>query len=290
MGDMMSHLWRVRWPNLLGILRRRFNVMSDLGRQFPLLRAFVAGESGLSSIRCIVDIFDWHRILFELNGRKRLTLDDASSLTLNDVIEKVPLPSQKRASDVLDKFIDVFNRVLPMISHLYECEQNPFICCPMGCSPSESERGGDHPAYHTIEEGKCSKCGADGAVDIEGKKFSNARTPAPLTRHSPLMYSLPYSPPSGGDPRGFCTVAMLELIARTQNSLVDNLSVLVVDQLERRNAPLGSSSPALQMMADKGVQEGGKRSRSPPPAGHSRSPALDARGRSQSPPPTVQNV
>eukprot|EP00004_Rigifila_ramosa_P001109 TRINITY_DN1107_c0_g1_i3.p1 TRINITY_DN1107_c0_g1~~TRINITY_DN1107_c0_g1_i3.p1 ORF type:complete len:6204 (+),score=1430.96 TRINITY_DN1107_c0_g1_i3:1580-18613(+) len=183
-------LWRKREAVSYAHFQRMYSVLSDAKNEYPLLHAFLAVETTLPIVQYAADILAWHAILFEIFPNNVLTREEAAQITNQQAIERLPERDRPQAQAVLARFCEGFNRALPRIEFLYECQANPF-----------RSRDGT-------------------AVDLSGTGTGNVQ----MGPDTPISFSLPSMVQGETDAQGLCTIQLLNLLQNSHNTLLIRLS------------------------------------------------------------------
>ena len=195
-------LWRLREP----VSYEHFNRFCELNstlieEKHSLLKQFLKSEKLLQSLQGIADILAWHRILFEIFPHMSISRTDALEKSNKQVIELLPEDRQPYAREILQRFCRTFNTVFPSIELLYECNANPFINAKTG------------------------------RVDFgDGTE---------MDENTSVAFSLP-SIVTGSDQgdfiNGVCTIRLLDLLAESQNSILDSINEKKVARRQQQGA------------------------------------------------------
>eukprot|EP00997_Jenningsia_sp_PLL12_P000656 NODE_10_length_4763_cov_24.408782_g9_i0.p1 GENE.NODE_10_length_4763_cov_24.408782_g9_i0~~NODE_10_length_4763_cov_24.408782_g9_i0.p1 ORF type:complete len:510 (+),score=139.43 NODE_10_length_4763_cov_24.408782_g9_i0:3189-4718(+) len=164
---------------------------AELAKTYPLL-AQVLKESGLLPlIKDLSAVLAWHAVLFEALPPNTLTRDEASALSNEDVVDRLPKDRRAHAKECLGSYCEAFNRCLPYVANLHECQANPFLA-------------------------------ADGSVDLTGTRSGGPGSS--MSHTTPVSFSLPSVRQGEADAQGLCTLQTVALLQRTHNETLWKLS------------------------------------------------------------------
>jgi hypothetical protein len=238
-------VWRIRRPVSMANFRLWFHGLPTRKKQFPLLAALLAEDSEkdeddagfeiideeeiaggerarnemrptsqrwspLELISGVADILEWHRVLFGAIGDRSFTRADANQITNGEVIEWLDTKHQPAARHTFKRFASTFNRGLPLVENLYECQANPFVT-PRG----EVDLSGSSSSKRREVEAQIK--------DYTGEKGVSSSNSAmtQMGLHTPVVFSLPSAPVGEVDAAGLCTPMLLRRLERAHNHLLE---------------------------------------------------------------------
>lgn len=206
-------LWRYRSPVSFRHFANHWKLQQrSTIHRYILLSTFLKEEERLPQICGIRDVLGWHKILFDVIPHLSITRTESIEITNKDVIERLPTAKQAKAREVLTGYCAVFNKTLPAIELLYECNENPFI--------------------------------KNGRVDLDGAGKQ-------MDENTSIAFSLP-SMVTGSDKgdfiNGMCTIRILELLVDSQNEVLDAIAPTELAK-RRRFKPLDGPNPATPVPA-----------------------------------------
>ena len=186
--------WRFRVPLTKTTLRSALDAASPL--DFALLRRVLADEERLPKIACLADVLPWVRLLQTTPGVRRLTREEASRVTNKEVVETmVAVESRSEARQTMERFCAAFNASFPLVTHLFECQANPFLTAGEG-----------------VEQRK---------VDLSGRRSASAREE--MSETTPVCFSLPNVVRGDADAAGMCVVQLVRVLQNLNNALLEAL-------------------------------------------------------------------
>lgn len=206
-----SILWRLRPRASFEHLVRSFKRRGNSEAALPVLRAFLLNEERLSLVGMLADILAWHRVLFRALGASPLAREDAAQRTNRDIVDGLPPEEREEAEEALVGFCRAFNRTLPLLTNLWECQRNPFLT-------------------------------DDGRVDLSASSVGKGpEAPGvPMSESTPLHFALPSHPPGPlADAPGLCSIQILNFLVRSYNEVCGELA-----EHRPRPAPSTSAVPA----------------------------------------------
>lgn len=188
----LQYLWRfvepVSFDNFTSAFQSSVQNMED----YPLLATFMSNEKRLPILHSLSSILEWHSILFEVFPNNSISRVEAGEITNRQAIEQLPEDRQSTAHAIFSRYAAGFNRALPLLENLYECQTNPFLS-------SDKMR-----------------------VDLSGMNRSGDSC-VPMGLDIPVNFSLPSMIPGETDAPGLCTIQLLNLMQTTYNELFGKL-------------------------------------------------------------------
>jgi hypothetical protein len=160
------------------------------------------------------DVLAWHRVLFAAIGDRPLTRAEAAELTNADAIAWLPREQQCAAREGFRRFARAFNRGLPLVENLYECQANPFVT-----ARGEIDLSGAAGKNSGTPAGG-SGGGASGSSFSLSGVGSSGEGRARMGFGTPVAFSLPSAPVGEVDAAGLCTPMLLRRLERAHNLLL----------------------------------------------------------------------
>ena len=127
-SDDPANVWVHTTPVSMEVFSAAFSKIEDRQQRYPLLSGFLEQEGRLQHVKHIIPILEWHRILFQIFPNGEISREEASNITNEDAIKRLPAAEQPAAWDVLRRFCDAFNASFHLTFHNYNgCVENPFL-------------------------------------------------------------------------------------------------------------------------------------------------------------------
>eukprot|EP00755_Sulcionema_specki_P009898 Sspe_Gene.44944::Locus_22125_Transcript_2_2_Confidence_0.500_Length_15952::g.44944::m.44944 len=202
----ISPIWRMRTQVSFGHFVDFFKSHSSHLSAHPLLAALVEHEGRISLIKYLADILEWHQILGSVYADGTLSRSEAANTPASSVLQKLHPADAKRGEEALRGYCEAFNRGMPFLPNLYECQRNPFL----------NEKG---------------------EADLSG---GNEYHPVKMTPDAPLTFSLPSMVAGEVDAPGLCTIQLSTLFHRMHNEIVEMVAKVLPS--ERPEVVIDSST------------------------------------------------
>eukprot|EP01060_Flectonema_neradi_P020833 TRINITY_DN2832_c5_g1_i4.p1 TRINITY_DN2832_c5_g1~~TRINITY_DN2832_c5_g1_i4.p1 ORF type:complete len:4086 (+),score=767.97 TRINITY_DN2832_c5_g1_i4:3344-15601(+) len=184
-------LWIAKRPVSVESFKKFFALKTSNAAEHPLLASVLSGGDRLEIIEYLADILEWHGIIFRCLQSCYFTRAQAQDLPACELIDRyVPPSEQENARRVLSRYCKVFNKAMPLLPNLYECQRNPFL-------------------------------NREGKVDLGGKDHYERQE---LSPDAAISFSIPSVLPGEVDATGLCSIQLSGLLHRTHNTVVTNLS------------------------------------------------------------------
>ena len=188
----IERLFRARKPVTFMTFQNSFYAQGMHGR-YRLLTALLREETRLEKTKYIINILEWHALLFEFLSSRILTRDDARDISNLQVVESIDEARRLQALQVLDGFCTAFNRSFHLVELIYECQRNPFLTPGQGINLAPG-----------------------------------SATPVLMSRETSIVFSVPSMSPvrDNVDAPGLCTIRLLDVLQGIHN---DFLPALMAD-------------------------------------------------------------
>ena len=171
-----------------------FNRSPANNKAHPLLAAVCQNEARLDIIKHLADMLELQAALFDALRGAGLRRVDAAETPALDVVEGIKDPAARaRALSALRGYCAVFNKAMPMLPNLFECQRNPFL--------------------NSADE-----------VDLSG---GGALHREPMSPDAPVAFSLPSMVPGEVDAAGLCSIQLGGMLSRVHNNVVRQLAGLM---------------------------------------------------------------
>lgn len=188
---MNARLLRYRESVNFNAFMFHFGLQRENTFMFPLLSAILKTEEKLSLIKHISDILAWHSVLFRALKPGSVTRSEALNISNAGVISNLPIDNQAAASLILDKYCVAFNRTLPLVPFLFECNANPFLA-------------------------------SNNEVDLSGSQRSDGSGDR-MSPNTSIKFSLPSIISGEQDATGLCTIQIINALMQTHNDVLEGL-------------------------------------------------------------------
>jgi len=177
----------------LALFEREFTLRASTASRHPVLAAIVRNRT-LLFIQCIVDILQWHAVLFSALEGSGMRREEAGSISSREVIQNLREDRRAYAAAAMDAFCDAFNKSFHLVVNLFECQQNPFLWGPADARRIDLSLAG----------------GANGEVL--------------MSPDIPVSFSLPSVLPGQNEASSLCTVQLLNVLAEAHNAAMAQLA------------------------------------------------------------------
>ena len=121
-------MWKYSPPPTIDHFLRFASGSENFNARYPLLSAFLEEENRLQLVRCIVDILEWHRLLFMVFQNNEIDHGEAMNVTNEEAVERLSTEFQRDwGRSILHNYCKSFNASFPIVQNLFQCQENPFL-------------------------------------------------------------------------------------------------------------------------------------------------------------------
>eukprot|EP00009_Paramoeba_aestuarina_P016333 CAMPEP_0201543780 /NCGR_PEP_ID=MMETSP0161_2-20130828/72793_1 /ASSEMBLY_ACC=CAM_ASM_000251 /TAXON_ID=180227 /ORGANISM="Neoparamoeba aestuarina, Strain SoJaBio B1-5/56/2" /LENGTH=1750 /DNA_ID=CAMNT_0047951613 /DNA_START=65 /DNA_END=5317 /DNA_ORIENTATION=- len=121
-------MWKYAPPPSIDHFLRSASGSENFNGRYPLLSAFLEEENRLQLVRCMVDVLEWHRLLFMVFQNNEIDHEEASNITNEEAVERLHTEFQRDwGRSILHNYCKSFNASFPIVQNLFQCQENPFL-------------------------------------------------------------------------------------------------------------------------------------------------------------------